>query len=573
MTRRRLTNGADALVNALDEIGVRCVFGLPGTQNVALFESLRQSGIRTVLAASEAGAGFMANGWYRSSGQPAVFLGIAGPGFAWAVPPLAEAALDSSAVILITPTPPERGFQYDLQVLKQREIATSLGCHVFDISDTESLRAVLAQASAAAMESGPRPVLLQVDSSVLGTETQALSPKPDPVVKSGSESQSVPAELLESWLQAERPVVFAGGGTLDFADQLLELVELTGAAVFTTPTARGVIPENHPLCLRADLLSDDVEVLNEFLSAADFVAALGCRFSHNGTGGFRLVLDKSKLLHVDLDSRVLDGNYPARWACRMDIGDFLTCSLPKMGSHDVGGSSRRQYAAVADFRKRLSESRSSVRCEPVWRGKGDCRHLFAQVSDAMGDDGILVTDTGLHQILARTHVDAMSPRSLIFPSDFQSMGFGLPAAVGAALAVPGRPVTALIGDGSLLMVAGEITTASKEGVALPILVFRDGYLGQIRMQQLEQYGHESATRLQPYDLKDLSTSLGARYVMGSEDLAEQIRAAQLQEGPTVIEIQLEDGESLDSIKQKVKRRNALKSAVGPGVLKLLRRLR
>ena len=115
MAKRKITNGADVLVSALEELGVRCVFGLPGTQNVALFESLRASRIRVVLTTSETTAGFMANGWFRASGQPSVFVGIAGPGFAWAIPPLAEAALDSAAVILITPKPLDRGFKYDLQ--------------------------------------------------------------------------------------------------------------------------------------------------------------------------------------------------------------------------------------------------------------------------------------------------------------------------------------------------------------------------------------------------------------------------------------------------------------------------
>ena len=209
----------------------------------------------------------------------------------------------------------------------------------------------------------------------------------------------------------------------------------------------------------------------------------------------------------------------------------------------------------------------------MWAGHGSCEDLFAQIRDGIQDDGILVTDTGLHQILARTHLDALSPRGLIFPSDFQSMGFGLPAAIGASLSLPDRSVTALIGDGSLLMVGGELATASRERLSLPVLVFRDGYLGQIRMQQLENYGHESATVLQDFDLEAYARSLGAEYVLAGANLAAQLRLARDYNGPTIVEVRLADSRSLGAMTRRVRRKNALKSAVGPKIVSLLRRLR
>jgi len=572
MGKREIYNGADALVASLVDLGVRCIFGLPGTQNVGLFEALRSSEIHAVQATSETTAGFMANGWFRASGQPGVFIAINGPGFAWSVPPLAEAALDSTAVLFITGKPPDRGYKNDLQVIEQREIATALGCKVFDIDELESLEETLRQAWAAATANGPRPVVLQVAAAVLGQDWTSSTGNVE--ATAGQSDSPVPTDELVAFLaQARRPVVMAGGGTLDHDALLEQLLDVTGAAFFTTPTARGVIREDHPMCLRADLLSDDVDVLNRFLEKADVIISLGCRFSHNGTGGFTVALAEENLVHVDADSNVLVKNYPARWSLCMDVGDFLSTVCERLPAKSPEAKPAWPSSDIEGCREELSATRQSVLCEPSWNDAGNCGSLFRQIREGTPDNGIIVTDTGLHQILTRTHFDVLSPRGLIFPSDFQSMGFGLPAAIGAALAAPDRPVVALIGDGSLLMVGAELLAAKREAVSLPVLVFRDGALGQIRLQQIQEYGHESATKLEPFDLAEYSNSLGIRHVRADVKLADQLRQAMGECGPTVIEVELQDNDSLAEIRKKVKRKNSLKSALGPRATQLLKRLR
>lgn len=327
------------------------------------------------------------------------------------------------------------------------------------------------------------------------------------------------------------------------------------------------------MCLRADLLSDDVNVLNRFLDHSDLIVALGCRFSHNGTGGFNLELQEEKLVHVDANSSVLQANYPARWALCADVAHFLSTLCETLPAESPGVKHGWSRSEIDEWRKELAETRQSVTCEPSWGGAGHCGSLFHQIREGMPEDGIIVTDTGLHQILTRTHFDVLSPRGLIFPSDFQSMGFGLPAAIGAALATGDRPVAALIGDGSLLMVGTELLAAKREAVSLPVLVFRDGALGQIRLQQVEEYGHESATLLQPFDLSGYSASLGIRHVLAKDTLAEQMQIAFTESGPTVIEIELQDSASLGRIQKQAKRKNSLKSALGPRTTRLLKRLR
>jgi acetolactate synthase I/II/III large subunit len=572
MKRRTIINGADAIVAVLEDLGVRCVFGLPGTQNVELFESLRRRDVKTVLATSEAAAGFMSNGWFRASGQPAVFAAIPGPGFAWSLPAIAEASLDSAAVLMITGKPPERGHKYDLQAIKQREIAEALNCAVFDISEPGELAETVQKAWLETTRAGPRPVVLQVASTVL-KEDWIREFRESAGVISKPTSDLPDDEMFARLRKAERLVILAGAGTLGVAEKLELLVDNTGGVILTTPTARGVIDESHPMCLRTDLVCDSVDVLNRFLESADLVLALGCRFSHNGTGGFRLALEKDKLVHVDLDREVLQANYTARWPVCMDMEPFLDLALENLPSN--GGVSRPGWkkSEIEDWRSQMRSERKSVRCEPVWTGHGDCEVLFRQIRAGVPDGATIVTDTGLHQILARTYLDIDSPRGLIFPSDFQSMGFGLPAAVGAALSDRSRRVVALIGDGSLSMVGAELLTAKREALPLPIIVFCDRSLGQIRLQQLQSFGFEAATRLEPIDLEALSRAYGVDYVLADADLSDQLAFSFRRNGPTLVEVQLEDNKLLAEITKKARTKNAVKAAIGPGAIRFLNRLR
>jgi thiamine pyrophosphate-dependent acetolactate synthase large subunit-like protein len=575
MTRlggKDLFTGADALKAILKDLGTTCVFGLPGSQNLGLFESLRDNSVRTVLATSEMAAGFMANGWFRASGQTGVYAAISGPGFAWCVVPLAEAALDSCATLLITGKQADRGFNYDLQVIKQREIAESLGCDVFDVDRVEDLLDTTIAAYTATTERGPRPVVLQISPEALNadwpsnlgsTDRESLDPK----APSGTE------DLLRCLEAAEKPLLIAGGGALDSAEKFRQVVERSDACFLTTPTARGVVPEDHPMGLRADFVSDDVAPVNEMLKTADLIIALGARLSHNGTGGFGLTIDADKFAHIDLDKEVLGSYYSAKWALEMDVSRFLDLALDSLPAEPVANSQKWDESSISNCRQKLRSTRAAAHAESNWYEHGSCQSLFENIRAGLPNDGILVTDTGQHQIMTRTYFDVMSPRGLIFPSDFQSMGFGLPAAIGAALAAPDRSVMALIGDGSFLMTGSELLTAKSQGLSLPVIVFTDGYLGQIRMQQLKNFGVDAATKLDSVNLSEYAKSLGISYLLADGSLPEQISTALGTEGPTIIEVKLADGDALKSVGKNARRKRAVRSVLGPKTTRLLKRLR
>lgn len=572
MPKRPIFSVSDALVASLESLGVRCVFGLPGSQNTELYESLRKSNIRTVLAVSETTAGFMANGWYRASGEPGVFIAIEGPGFAWSVPPLMEARLDSSATLLITGLPPGSDHDYDLQAIGQKSVAEALGATVFDIDEEKLLSTKVYEAWRELTRNGPRPVVLQISERLLskdwgrvtaGGELPVDSTTVDPIINNAAIALA----------NAKRPVVFAGSGALKYAQKLQRFIESTGTPFFTTPPARGVVPESHPLCLATDLYFQDVGAINEFLGYSDRVVALGCRLSRNSTAGFGLHLAEQKLIHVGTNPDVPNATYPSRWPVQTDVGTFLDMAAQNVASLPFVDQKTWNPTEIEEWQTRLRSQRRLVTTEPIWEGHGECDTLFRKIREGVPNDGIIVTDTGLHQLMVRAHIEIQSPSGLIFPSDFQSMGFGLPAALGAAIAAPERPVAAIVGDGSFLMVGSELVTAKREGVGLPVLVFCDNSLGLIRNQQIESFGSEVSTHIRPIILADYARALGVFYELADDSLAKQIKAALEKSCPTVIEVRLNDSADLNKLRRKAVLKSSLKAAVGPGATRLLNRLK
>ncbi len=251
--------------------------------------------------------------------------------------------------------------------------------------------------------------------------------------------------------------------------------------------------------------------MNDLFERSDLVLAIGCKLGHNGSAGFRLRLPESKLVRVDLSPEVLTANYPASLAIRADAGSILDLLLS--GRAGERGSSSWTDEEVASHRERIRRPDPST-ADPGVAGasNGRASGFFAWLREALPRETILVTDSGLHQVTARRWFDVLSPRGLLLPSDFQSMGFGIPAGIGARLAAPDRPVTVLAGDGGLLMSGLEITTAVRERSPLLVIVFNDGQLNQIRWQQLKDSGHPFGVELAALEIEIFANALGAGYL-------------------------------------------------------------
>ncbi|HEY3521256.1 MAG TPA: thiamine pyrophosphate-binding protein [Rhodanobacteraceae bacterium] len=532
-------SGARLLCEALQHSNIHHVFGLPGTQTTALFESLRTSGLHTIVATTELSAAMMANGYYRASGNPAVLLTIPGPGFTWALTGLAEAALDSAALLHVTCAPaisPGRAFQ--LQAIDQAAIAGPVCRRVITIECANEIQAAIVSARAECVAGEPGPVLIQVSKNVWRENApgpRAPAPQP-PATASAAEVEAVAVTLGS----AVRTVLLLGQGCHGAAELALELAEHLKAAVFTTTSGRGVVPEDHPLSLAFDS-GNGAENFNALIEASDAVLAIGCKFSHNGARGFRLRIPPEKLIHVDAAAGVLGANYPARIAIRADAQAFLAALLQRLR---IDAAEARGFAIeeIAQWRERCRTEKLEDLIEPRIHGVagGTPAAFFAALRRVLPRESILVTDSGQHQDLTRRHFPVWCPRGLIIPTNLQSMGFGIGAAIGAKLAAPERPVVALIGDGGLAMSGLELLTAVRENLDLTIIVLADGAYGAIRNQQLAAYGRASGTLLTEPDSEALAAAIGATYVRLQGDAEGTLRVALGTKGVTLVEVRLGD---------------------------------
>lgn len=480
----------------------------------------------------------MAGGWARVTGEPGVLVTISGPGFMWALAGIAEARLDSVPLVHITGSPALEPIPrlFRQQELPQAEIAKPLYKAVIDADSYHDLANAVAEAIKRAKSDEPGPVLVQVTSTALQIQ-RSQHAVPADVQHRAPGSQDAIDTILSRMANARRPVFFVGQGAIHSASLLRRLAEHLHAPVVTTPSARGVIPEPHPLNFGFDPFAGSVTELNEFLRASDLVLAVGCKLGHSDTSGFELQLSSERLIHFDSSAEVIEANYPASLGAVGDAGALFSRLL------DAGlNASDWSASELEGWRLRLAKRGRRTEPRIGGTGSGDAATFFAALRRAMSDDAILVLDSGLHQVLARSYFTVTAPHGLLMPTDLQSMGFAIPTAIGARLALPHRKVVALVGDGGFAMSALELLSAAREGASLVVIVFADGVFGQIRLQQLGNYGASHGVTLRNPDFGLLAPAVGAHYaaVGESDDIESSVKEALERDGVTVIEVSVRD---------------------------------
>lgn len=559
-----MSDGVAALCAALQEVGVRCVFGIPGTQNVELFEGFRRSGLRTVLSSHELAAGFMANGYFRASGRVAALATISGPGFTYALTALAEASHDSVPLLhLVVKPATEPGRRFQLQAIDQRAIAAPLVKGVVSLDASADATRVIRAAYSLATSGEPGPVLIELDLARLTRDSggnQAADATP------GSRDRPDIGSLRELFREARRPVLYLGQGAVTSMPRIGTLVDRLRIPVATTPAARGALSEDNELAMGFDPLRGNLAAMNALFEDSDLVLGLGCKLSHNGSAGFALRIPADRFVHVDADPRVLRANYDARLAVVASVEDVLDALEARTAPTEWTPPELR--AARDAIRARNGQS------EPVVRGRDSmtASAFFSELRRVLPRDAILVTDSGLHQILARRHFDVLAPRGLIFPSDFQSMGYGLPAAIGARIGAPNRAVVALVGDGGFLMSGMELLTAHREHESLITIVFNDGFLNQIRVQQIAEVGHAHATRLANPDFAVLADAFGIAYVDAGVSPLDDVASLIADGRSALVEVPIGDSLPMRQRAYVARGKAIARATLGSAVLNRLKRL-
>jgi len=374
-------------------------------------------------------------------------------------------------------------------------------------------------------------------------------------------------------LSADRVLFYVGQGAAAAAVELRRMVKALGALVATTPSGRGIVPEDDDRLLPLDA-TGDLATFNAIVAGFDAIIVLGAAMAENGSVGFGIEFPAERLVRVDISAAVLAAPPAAKLSVRASIMEFVAAmesALSGSGQQSEGrgydsGSARALRARLKD---RRIGGPSDARI-----GGGEARAFFEALRRGLPADGCLVLDSGMHQLLARRHFVVLQPRSLLFPSDFQSMAFGLPAAIGAKLAQPHRPVVALVGDGGFAMTGLELRTAVRLGISLPVVVFDDGALGLIRLDQLLSNGRAYATDIGHFDYESMAAAVGCAHVhAGAVDIDKHLDGALKRRGPTLITVQVGDAPALSRFRQRTAISMALKSLLGPKRVEALRRLR
>lgn len=538
-------NGAEIIIRMLELAGVRVVAGIPGGASLPIYDALGRSSIRHILARHEQGAGFIAQGVARTTGRAGVALVSSGPGVTNLVTALADAHRDSIPLLAIAGQVPTNLIGTDaFQEIDAVGMCLPLTKHCFQVRDVSELASAMAQAFEIAESGRPGPVLIDVPKDVqlarianvawpqitsdrrtnITARTAARRPDEATLVRM--------ARLIDA---AERPLLYLGAGVIQSpggpaaAQKLAEQNDLPAVA---TLLGLGAFPADDPRFLGM-LGMHGAPAVNHALDECDLLIAVGARFDDRATGKAAEFCPRAKVLHADIDAAELGKIRRPDESLAADAGEFLRALAPL-----VDQRSRPAWRArLADLRAEFPSPEA-----PGVAG------LLQHIARAAGPEAIVTTDVGQHQMWVAQHYPVSRPRALLTSGGLGTMGFGLPAALGAALALPERRVICFTGDGSILMNIQELATLAELNANVAVLILNNGHLGLVRQQQELFYGERyTASRFESApDFAAIARGFGVRALNAARtaDPLEAIARELQTPGPVLIDIPIRHDENV-----------------------------
>ena len=480
-------SGAQALLKALEHEGVEIIFGIPGGASMPIYDPLvDESSIRHILCRHEQGAGHAAEGYAWATGKPGVCMATSGPGATNLVTPLADAKMDSVPLVAITgqvPTPVVGNDAF--QEADITGITMPITKHNFLVKDPADIVETVREAFHIATTGRPGPVLIDLPKDVLINQTEwhwpdrLKMPGYKPTTK-GSQRQVV--EAVKMILAAERPILYVGGGVIkaDAHQELLELVTTGQLPAVTTLMARGALPDSHELCLGMPGMHGNYTAVTA-LQQADLLVALGARFDDRVTGKLTAFAPHAKVIHVDIDPAEIGKNRTADVPIVGDCRDVIAKMAAELAKRqgDAGPPDRSAWLGqLAEWQRRYPyryDQRSGGPLKP--------QYAVERLRALADDDTILVSGVGQHQMYASQYWRFERPRHWINSGGLGTMGFAVPAAMGAKAGMPDKRVVAIDGDGCFQMTAQELATSTTEMIPFITAILNNGYLGMVRQWQ------------------------------------------------------------------------------------------
>jgi acetolactate synthase-1/2/3 large subunit len=497
-------SGAQYLVASLEAQGIETIAGIPGGAALPLYDAFSASSrIRHVLARHEQGAGFIAQGMARASGKPAVCLSSSGPGATNLVTAIADAKLDSIPLVCITGQVPLSMIGTDaFQEVDTYGISIPITKHNYLVRNAKDLPGVIADAFRIAQSGRPGPVWVDIPKDVQNQKIQVDAipgpVKADPAPAPDDAQLDAAADMIN---KAERPVLYLGGGVVASGASHLAvtLAEQAGLPTTMTLMALGAMPTDHPLSIGM-LGMHGARYTNYALHECDLLICVGARFDDRAIGKASHFCPDAKIIHIDIDASELDKIRAAHIGIQGDVGEVLERLLPRIH---------------VQLRKKWLSHVASLKSKHPLRMPGidDPRShygLIAAVAACLDDEAIVATDVGQHQMWVAQAYPFRRPRQWLTSGGLGTMGFGLPAAIGAALAEPRRKVICFSGDGSLQMNIQELATLADENLDVKIVLMDNNSLGLVHQQQNLFYGNRlfASDYKRPIDFTKIAEGFG-----------------------------------------------------------------
>jgi acetolactate synthase I/II/III large subunit len=510
--------GASLVVHALEQLGVRYTFGIPGVHTVEVYDELNKSEqIRPVLVTHEVGAAFMADAVSRTTGTIGTLMIVPAAGVTHAMSGIGEALLDGIPMLVITGgIRRNTGHHYQLHQIDQGRLAAAVCKRTYLPKTHQEIIPILYEAYDLATSGTPGPVLVEIpsDLQMFAGEVDGLpeykrmtpvAPPPD------SKEIARAAELLKA---SRHPGILVGWGAREATESVRQIAELLGAPVSTTLQGLSAFPADHPLHVGMGFGAFAVPAAEDAFKDCDCLLAVGVRFSELATGSYSLPVPKN-LIHVDINREVFNKNYPAAVAIEGDAGTVLQELLAVLNK--IGAQCQGDKAALAD---RIQKAKQKYLAE--WTAKqSDSKvgpgFFFSSLRKKLEPDAYVVVDDGHHTFLAMELLPIYRSGHFISPTDFNSMGYCVPAAVATKLSHPDRQVVGIVGDGALLMTGLELLTAATLNLGVVIFVFYDGKLGQISQFQQIPLNRSTCTVLGEMKVEGIAQATGAAYLAMHHD--------------------------------------------------------
>ena len=535
--------GGHAVVRALEFLKVDTVFGIPGVHNLAIYAALLDSSIKHVTARHEQSAGFMADGYARSTGKVGVALVISGPGLTNVLTAMGEAYHEAIPMLVISTNIPTRylggrtGMLHELA--SSNAMVNSVAKESRRIPTTEAIVPYLIEAHQLALEGRPGPVHVEIPIDLLDQKISV----PSVIAMSQISDMLKPSNLAfdeqtldqasDVLMAAKNPLMILGGGAWQAKKNLTRLAEKCGLPILLTPASKGSIDEDHPLCLG---VRSHFPCILKHVADADVVLAFGTELGEDLWG--HPFSTKGVVIRVDKDASSFERNVRGH-ICLTDDADHAAALFLE---RTMACPERMELAhqQVKDLKEKASQEISKVF---AYGDLSDIVDMLDAIRKCLPKDSILVNDSTRAAYVAFSEYPSHFPRSFLFPCGYGTLGMGLPSAIGVKLAHPGRAVCVLVGDGGFQFTMAELGTACQENLNIPIIIWNDHGFGEIRIHEEARHpGRRIAVDLKNPDFASLATAykIPFHHVLKSSELKDALTVSMSEEGPSLIEIDRSD---------------------------------